>query len=280
MKTILVPTDFSLNATKALNFAVEIAAQAHASVILLNIDTLIENPFRAKTELEKKHGLPQNEAIQKELSEITKEIKDGMHINIRSERYGGAVVNAITQAADYHHADMIVMGTLGNAGAKEKLMGSVTAAVIGKVNIPVLAVPLLSEWAIPKNILLAVNHFDEKPAHAKPIIDIARLFYAKITVAVFTDENKAVAANYIENNRGVGSYGEQLQSLYKDTNIETGKLYGKKFEETITDYIKAEEVDLIAMFTHKRGLVGSIFNRSMTKSMSYHTNIPLLAIPV
>jgi len=280
MKRIIVPTDFSPNANKALNFAAEIASSAGAAILLVNVNTLVESPFREKTALEKKHNLPMEEAVQKELEEICAIIRNSMHITISSQSYGGTVGNAVLQAAEESNADMIVMGTLGDTGFKEKLIGSVTAAIIGKSKIPVLAVPLLSEWTVPRNILLAVNHFDEQPAYAKPIIELARLFYAKITVAVFTDEDTAVAVDYIENNRGVLSYGQELESMYKDTRVEAGRLYGHRFEETIDEYIKTNEVDLLAMFTHKRSFVGSIFNRSMTKKMSYHTNIPLLAIPV
>lgn len=38
-------------------------------------------------------------------------------------------------------------------------------------------------------------------------------------------------------------------------------------------------IDLLVMTTHKRGFWDRIFNRSMTRSMAYHTIIPLLAIP-
>ncbi|CAN5751414.1 universal stress protein [soil metagenome] len=280
MKTILVPTDFSSNAGKALNFAAEIASSASAEIILINVNTLVESPFRGKTTLEKKYNLPMQEAIIKELDELCKEVSETIHVRISSQTYGGTVVNSIVAAAEDYKADMIIMGTLGDTGFKEKLIGSVTAAIIGKVNIPVLAVPLLSEWTVPKNMLLAINHFDEQPMQAKAAVELAKLFYAKLTVAVFTDQDTALAVDYIGNTRGVLSYGHELESIYKDTSIEPARLYGHRFEETIDQYIKENEVDVLVMFTHKRSLVGSIFNRSMTKKMSYHTNIPLLAIPV
>ncbi len=280
MKTILVPTDFSPNANKALNFAAEIASCANAAIILVNVSTLVDTPFREKTFLEKKHDLPMDEAVKKELDMVCKEVSDTMHIKVSAQVYAGTVVSSVVSAAEDNEADMIIMGTLGDTGFKEKLLGSVTAAVIGKVNVPVLAVPLLSEWNVPKNILLAINHFDEKPQYARVAVELARMFYSKLTVAVFTDEDSAVPSDYMENTRGVLYYEQELESMHKDTRIEPARLYGHKFEDTIDEYIRINDVDMLVMFTHKRGLVGSIFNRSMTKKMSYHTNIPLLAIPV
>lgn len=45
MKLILVPTDFSVNAYKALQYAVEISRRSHATIILLNVCQLLESPF-------------------------------------------------------------------------------------------------------------------------------------------------------------------------------------------------------------------------------------------
>jgi len=42
----------------------------------------------------------------------------------------------------------------------------------------------------------------------------------------------------------------------------------------------SQMIDILAMLTHKRSFTSSIFNRSMTKQMSYHAKVPLLAIPV
>ena len=38
-------------------------------------------------------------------------------------------------------------------------------------------------------------------------------------------------------------------------------------------------IDLLAIVTHKRTFMESIFSGSKTKKMCYHTSIPLLAIP-
>ena len=226
MKTIMVPTDFSPNANKALDFAVEIASGARASIILVYVNDLLDTPFREKTALENKYGLPGEEAAEMELEMICKNIRESMRLDVTYQVFGGTVTSAILDAAKENNASLVVMGTLGNTGFKEKLVGSITAAIISKSDIPVMAVPILSEWQIPKNIMMAVNHFDERPANTEMVFKIARLFNSKVTVAVFTDEDDAEAADYLENTRGIISYGQELESIYKDIKVDVVRLYG------------------------------------------------------
>ena len=280
MKTIMVPTDFSPNANKALDFAVEIASGARASIILVYVNDLLDTPFREKTALENKYGLPGEEAAEMELEMICKNIRESMRLDVTYQVFGGTVTSAILDAAKENNASLVVMGTLGNTGFKEKLVGSITAAIISKSDIPVMAVPILSEWQIPKNIMMAVNHFDERPANTEMVFKIARLFNSKVTVAVFTDEDDAEAADYLENTRGIISYGQELESIYKDIKVDVVRLYGHKFQESIDEFIAANQVDMLVMFTHKRNFIESVFNKSVSSKMSYHTNIPLITIPV
>ncbi|MBP9098585.1 MAG: universal stress protein [Ferruginibacter sp.] len=280
MKTIMVPTDFSPNANKTLDFAVEIASGARASIILVYVNDLLDTPFREKTALENKYGLPGEEAAEMELEMICKNIRESMRLDVTYQVFGGTVTSAILDAAKENNASLVVMGTLGNTGFKEKLVGSITAAIISKSDIPVMAVPILSEWQIPKNIMMAVNHFDERPANTEMVFKIARLFNSKVTVAVFTDEDDAEAADYLENTRGIISYGQELESIYKDIKVDAVRLYGHKFQESIDEFIAANQVDMLVMFTHKRNFIESVFNKSVSSKMSYHTNIPLITIPV
>lgn len=280
MNKILVPTDFSPNAMKALDYAVELATVSRAAIVVIYVNNLVDTPFREKTPLEVKYGLPIEQAAREELEMICSSISGSLHIDISSQMYGGTVVGSVLDAVKDNAADLIIMGTLGDTGFKEKLVGSITAAIISKSTVPVMAVPLLSEWEVPKHILLAVNHFDEKKGNEKPVIDIARYFNSKVITAVFTDQDTSGAEVFIENARGIYSYEMELESKYKDINIEPARLSGHKFQDAIDGYINENKVDMLVMFTHKRNFIESIYDRSITRKMSYHTNIPLLAIPV
>ena len=279
MKNILVPTDFSLNANKALNFAVQIARQAKAEIILIHACDLIDTIFKDNQTTYKEHNQPISDNVNENLSLLKKSIEDTENLSVHIQLYKGKVTDAILQASEEHHADLIIMGTLGEAGLKEKIFGSITAGIIGKTNIPVMAVPLLSEWDTPKKILLMVNNSEEKPDMVKSVFELAELFNATVHVAIFTDVDSAEAIDYLKDKRGVNSYEEKLKIKYKNTDIKSVQLDGHRFQQTIEEYILEQCIDIVAMVTHQRTFLKSIFNRSMTKKMSYHTRIPLLAIP-
>jgi nucleotide-binding universal stress UspA family protein len=172
------------------------------------------------------------------------------------------------------------MGTVGDSGVREKLFGSMTAAVIGQSLVPVLAIPLLAEAEPPENILLAVHDFTELHETADTAFFLAELFDIPVQVTVFTDERLANAADYITNRREIAHFTNLMQQKHPGLKIESTPVYGHNFEEALKTHIAQNNTGILVMLTHKRSFLESLFHRSMTKKMSYHTNIPLLSIPV
>ncbi len=279
MKKILLPTDFSLNADKALNFAVQIAKQAKAEIFLVHACDLIDSPFKDNQTMYKEHNQAITDKANENLSLLKKSIEITEQLFVNVKLYKGTVTDTILQVAEDHHANLIIMGTSGMAGLHEKIFGSKTAQIIGETDVPLIAVPLLYEWKLPEKILLAVNYFEEQPDIINPVIELAGLFNATLHIALFTDVDTAGAFDYLNHKRSITAYEEKLKSLYKNTSIKSVHLNGHSFQETLEKYILEQSIDIVAMVTHKRTFLESIFNRSMTKKMSYHTQIPLLAIP-
>jgi nucleotide-binding universal stress UspA family protein len=48
--------------------------------------------------------------------------------------------------------------------------------------------------------------------------------------------------------------------------------------DAIEGHVQATNSDILCMATHRRNLLERIFNRSKTKAIAHHTNIPLLSI--
>ena len=173
------------------------------------------------------------------------------------------------------------MGTLGESGLSEKLWGSKTAAVIGKTKIPVMVVPYDYEWKAPKNILLASNHFEKEPALLDGLFEMALKLNANVQVAVITDDDFDHADVVLEHSRQTPEYEKFLKTKYNADSLTATHLSGKGFEETLQKYIHEKDIDIVAMITYqnKRSFWDRLFHPSETKRMSYHTKIPLLAIP-
>ena len=113
-----------------------------------------------------------------------------------------------------------------------------------------------------------------------PILNLAKLEAALVHVVVFTDTDDKDLGDYLVHGKLLNAYQQTLPARYMDVKFKTEHLEGKEFENTIEQYIKRSNIDMLVMTTHKRSFWDSIFNWSMTKAMSYQINIPLLAIPV
>lgn len=280
MKKILVPTDFSNNATKAVDYAVAIAEKAGAEIILLNTLAVVDTTFSSRNAVFEEYNNALAADLKEQLKGLQQTVEKKSTVNITTKFFKGGIADSILKCAIDENINLIVMGTRGASGIERMLWGSTTAGIIGNTTIPVLAIPKGAEWKGLKNILFATRHFEADDKTLIPILNLAQLESALVHVAVFTDTDDEDLSDYLKHGRLLNTYQQTLPVRYKDVKFKTEHLEGKEFEDTIEQYIKGYDIDMLAMTTHKRSFWGSMFSRSMTKSMAYHINIPLLAIPV
>lgn len=280
MKKILVPTDFSPNSMRAIDYAVKMAKENDATVYLAHTIDVPDMNQEFMPPPDGSYNMKEKDEALKKLENLRRSIEDTEQLLVNTHLYHGNVTDNILKAAEEHDADIIIMGTLGITGLADKIFGTHTASVISHSDTPVLAIPLEYEWNRPSRLLLAINHFDEGTDILFPVFDIAAIFDAEVRVAVFTDEDTAGSADYMEHARNIVEAGKQLKEVYKGISVIPQHISGHQFMETMNEYIDSNQVDLLAMTTHKRSLVSSIFKRSVTRKMSYQSKVPVLAIPV
>jgi len=198
---------------------------------------------------------------------------------VNIQLYSGTVLDTILVAAQEHKADLIIMGTLGISGLHDRLFGSKTAALISESKIPVLAIPLEYDWSQPGKFLIAIKDVDEALPLLDPAFELASLFNAEVHVTLFTDKDDGGAMDYISDDRLITRAETKLKGQHQQIRIKKEHLLGGDFEESINEYIAQNSIDLLAMVTHKRSLLGRLFHQSITRKMSYHTRVPVLAIP-
>ena len=138
MKTILVPTDFSLCAQSAANFAAHLAEKANARLVLLHACHI--HPTDAQfminvTDLVEKEA---TESLLKERDRLRETYKD-MEIHLHHQY--GPVSDIVMKYAGDEKADLIVMGTHGADSAIDKMLGSQTYSIVKRSEVPVFAIP-------------------------------------------------------------------------------------------------------------------------------------------
>ncbi|HWA99969.1 MAG TPA: universal stress protein [Pirellulales bacterium] len=129
----MFPTDFSALSRDALPYAVSMARDFGAKLLLVHVEEPI--PLLGPTEATYAFIEPDHAALRKQLADFP--IGD---TSVACERHlllGGAA-DMIVGFAAAEQADLIVMATHGRSGLSHLLMGSVAEAVVRRAHCPVL----------------------------------------------------------------------------------------------------------------------------------------------
>lgn len=280
MKQIVVPTDFSKCADNAIDFAIQSAKILPAKVTLLHSFEINDNIYTDYMGVNREYNLSILNGVKEKLAHLKKNIEETDGIVVDTLISTSSLQDTIAKSVKEKNADLMIMGTLGAGGIKEKLWGSRTAAVIGKSDIPVMAIPIEYKWKKPQKILLATNKFEKEPAILDYLFELAGLYMAQVQVAVFTNVDNDKAALFLEHKNKIAQYEKFLKETYNESTLASVHLYGKDYQTTLQNFIRENNIDILVMVTYQRSSWEKIFNPGMTKRMSYHTHIPLLAITV
>lgn len=273
MKTILFPTDFSSNANRALEYAVEIASLTGATLNLLNIYTPIVSKDNVYSALITDEIADAKREAHEKLTVITDTIANEYpSVNSNAMVNVGEPVQEILNLAEAAKVDLIIMGTLGASNLSKMIFGSNTASIIEKSVCPVLAVPSGCTYRPPKRILFATNFSFNDLEGVKKLTLIAQAFDAEIIlgyvdVSIDEDTDETSMENFFNEAKAVTSYPKISYKVVSDHNVSMG----------LDNIIEDADIDLFALSTQKRTWFEKIANPSLTKKISHHTNIPLLA---
>lgn len=147
LQTILVPTDFSPHAEHALTYAAELAARFGARLLLLHVQTTTDvvpahvEGMEGVTEAYFRLIANQEHQARQHLDATLARLRQ-RNLEGDAELRSGAPWQAILDAAQEHHADLIVMGTHGRGPLARLLLGSVAERVVRAAACPVLTTRL------------------------------------------------------------------------------------------------------------------------------------------
>jgi nucleotide-binding universal stress UspA family protein len=144
LNTILVPCDFSLHAEHAMTWAVKLATQPQARIILLYAVPIFAR--LSYTQVPVLMDIPkiEEEMIadgENQLRTFIAEHNVG-HASVEPRAVLGDPFTVICRTAEEEHADLIVMGSHGRTGFSHVLLGSVAERVVRHAACPVLVTRL------------------------------------------------------------------------------------------------------------------------------------------
>lgn len=277
MKRILVPTDFSTYSLKALDYALGISKAAGSEIVVLHVCDLFDTRFSMiHGLLEEENRRMENELWEK-LRQIQQSVLETEKVNLTTRLYTGDITECIIEEARKGNIDLILMGTLGATGIKEKILGSKATNIIRHSPVPVLCIPWDYNGSVPQNILLAINEEPKNMATLQPLMELCTLFKVHLKVAVLSegsDEGYTVMAH----SRMVQEITDKLAKAFPAITCNTVHLSGTHFYNAILEYVKENNIDLLAMIPHQKKWLQYITGKSMTQKVAVYGDVPLLTL--
>ncbi|MBX2967559.1 MAG: universal stress protein [Cyclobacteriaceae bacterium] len=270
MLNILVPTDFSDLSKVAIRYAIAMAKKMNGKVTLLHVVNTAQHASGARLRLRSlidEFVKMAEKDFKPVLAEANKANKGGKPIRHAIE-LGPSFVDVVSRFAKKSKASLIITGTHGASGLKKVVMGSNTASLLEASNIPVLAIPATSSF---KKIKLVV--------YATDLLNAAKEF--KTLLSVVGKEKPLIHIVHVTTDKEAATVAESkldkmvIKSKYK--NVVVRVLVNENTPLAINNYIKKVKVDVLTMFPHKHSFFEKLFNRSVTKQLSFLNSAPLLA---
>lgn len=272
IRHILLPTDFSETADKALPYALAIAEKTGAKLTLMHS---IEEPYNFAPMIEEFVDRAKTEVHNKleDLIVTIQEDEQYSEIEIETKISYGRTVLSILEDADELEADLIVMGTTGASGIKKMLFGSQTSEVILNAEIPVLAVPAENEFDGLPHITFLTEYNDGDLDALREVAELAAHFKADITTLHVEKELNLKAELKHRGFKDIVSNQVNYEPLKFELVVQDELIAG------INEFLALEPSSLLTMVKYKKPFFQKLVTKSHSKEMGFYSKLPLLVLP-
>ncbi len=275
MKKILFPTDFSTTSENAFRYALHIAHRFDACIETMHAYTVpvaVATPEVLFTDMAANVIQIEQEDYNfniRRMHDIA--LEEGlMNVQVSHNLESGYPVEEILKMRKRGNFDMIIMGTEGAEGLGRWLQGSHAASVVGKSECPVLVIPSEAKYQPIEKIAYATDfeYLDNE------VIDDLLQWVIK-----FNAELHFVHVNYRREKITLDQYSnmEDIRKMAKDyPNIKFKILHDDSIVDELEGYVDDNNVDMLIMVTHRLPFFQRLFKPSLTKMMTFETEVPLL----
>jgi nucleotide-binding universal stress UspA family protein len=276
MKTILVPTDFSETAKNASLYAIDLAKQVKAKKIILY------NTYQAPVSVGPDPMVPVLEVF--DLDTVKKANEENLQllkfkflafcdkdIVIDTLCEFNMLAQGVEEICGRMDIDLIVMGITGGGAVEETVFGSNTVKVARTIKVPVIIVPAKANYTSVDKIALVTDF--EKVNTSIPVEPIKKILQS--TGAELNILHVEKSGNYNKDN---AFESVEMDKLFTGFEPKYHFIHNQDFADAINDFVFEQQIDLVIIVPKKHGLFETIFKKSHTKHLAFHSNIPLMVV--
>lgn len=276
MTTVLIPTDFSVNAMHAIKYALELYKCERTNFYFLHAYAdEVYGPFKNNggNSIEEQKKITRNyvdETLKKLITDLTKTYHNPKH-HFEFISSFEALVDAINTVVNEINIDLTIMGTQGKTANKKITFGSHTVQVFKYVSCPVLAIPENYEYQQPKRILFPTDYMlPYKRRELKLLNTLAAEFKSKIHclyISDFEDLSHRQTDNKLF-----------LQESLPDAFIFHERSPIKNKGEAIMEFILKNDINLLVMVNARHSFLEDMLYKSTVEDIGLNPKIPFLVM--
>jgi len=268
---ILIPTDFSVQAEFAYLMVKKLEEKTAIEIHFLHVlgvpDTVTmtsDGDIQTCGEIDVNYVVKQKEIAERKLANL----KTLYGTSIQTHLVLGKLTDAIISFSEVNYFDIIVMGTKGAWGIKEKLSGSETQIIARKSKIPLLSLMCDRSDLVIKNILLVHNFSNPATEDLKLMHKLIKAFDTKLHLLQITSGN-------VEGEKaGVEANMNTFAALNNITNYHCHLINDKDVENGVIHFNQMINMDIVCIGTHGKG---GLFHHSATEKLINHLFKPIIS---
>lgn len=268
---ILIPTDFSIQAEYAYlmvkKLAEKLPIEVHFAHIMNMPDTVTLSPqgeVQTCGEIDVQFVITQKQIADQKLNHLKQVYGAEIHTHLRF----GKITDQILALSVDGNFDLIVMGTKGAWGLKEKLSGTETQMVARRSKVPVLSLMCDRSDLVIQNLLLVHNFSQPVNEDLQLMKKLMRAFEVNIHFLQIASKNTDIENSQIESNM------TEFAKLNDIENFECHIIQDKTVENGVIHFNQMNNMDIICIGTHGRG---GLFHHSATEALINHMYKPIIS---
>ncbi len=272
IKRILVPTDFSECSYNAIRYAALLAMKLDIQ------EMVILHAYAAPlsyADLNISYDLTYTataieEEIDTDFKKLTVRVPELAKVNYKTVRKDAYLDEAVFSVCLSKQIDLVIMGTKGASGIDEVVLGTNTHRIIKEQICPVLVIPEDAEFSPVKNIALSSDYKGIMSELLYPLKALRNAFGSDLHIIHISDKEILEKEKLEE--------AKSMELHLKDLPHQYHFLVNDNLETALEQFAMTHDIGLLVVYPRKRGFFESIFGKSESKSIIFHTKIPLLAL--
>lgn len=268
---ILIPTDFSVQAEfgylMVKKLEEKIPVEIHFLHVLSVPDTVTmdsKGDIQTCGEIDVNYVKHQKAIATRNLDNL----KSLYGNQIQTHLLLGKITDVIINFSELHQFDLIVMGTKGAWGLKEKLSGSETQMIARRSNIPLLSL-MCDRSDLKINNILMVHDFKNSQKEDLGLLHkFIKAFNAQLHFLQITSDD------FINNDEDINSDMATFAALNNIQTFQSHIIKDNQVETGVVHFNQMNDMDVVCIGTHGKG---SIFHKSVTEKLINHLFKPIIS---